>query len=492
MGDITGRGRVSTRVRGRRRAAVAVVAGAAVVAAIAAPSGAQDQTFRNGEAEATAQTFSANIVQGNANIGFTYGLSIANYRDTTGTAEARALDLGVFPTLFGVEQCDGSAPILNPATFPPKTRVDSGQADSANSRLASAYQPGMGSHGPGPLAGEQDATATKLPSSNAITRSQPADMFLLAVIGGKTESTAKLENGVREAHAVSTAEQLRVFGGLFTFYNVRWEATALSGGRTAASGGFLFERATVLGSPRTNEQVLADFAGFKKGLEDLLKPLGVTIKMPELVVDGGRARVTPMEFAVKDMPWGSKVIAPFLGDVQSLKEAMTKQLLEKDCKNESAIMLMDVFLNVLAGSGSIVIQAGGVEVFTADTDFSALEMDPLPVDSMLAAPIDAPVEVMPLEEIPFEEIPMDEIPLEDIPLETVDAPIETTEVAAVTSKKAATEETATATTGLVPSRYEDTDAGTAAAVVGLLGLLGAIGLSLGERLRSRRMSRRIP
>lgn len=484
--------------RGQRRspgrgAFAVVVTCAAVAATFAAPTGAQDATtFRNGEAEATAQTFSANIVQGNANIGFTYGRTIANYRDTTGTAEARALDLGVFPTLFGVEQCDGSAPILNPATFPPKTRVDSGDPAAPNSRVANAYQPGLGTHGAGPLAGEQDATATKLPSSRAVTRSQRADMFLLVVTGGRTEVTTKLENGVREAHAVSTADQLQIFGGLFTFHNVRWEATALSGARTATSGGFIFERATVLGSPRTNQQVMADFAGFKKGLEELLRPLGATIKMPELVVEGGRARVTPMEFSIKDIPWGAKVIAPFLGEVQPLKEAMTAQLLEKDCKNESALLLLDVILGVLAGSGSIVIQAGGVEVSTADTDFSALALDALPIDSLAQTPVDIPVDVLPIEEFPIEELPMEDLTISDVPLETFDTPIETTEIAASTPKAAAHEEVTTATTGLVPSRFENSNAGAAAAAVGLLGLLGAVGLSMGERLRARRTSRRIP
>lgn len=477
---------------GRRRGALAVIlAGAAITSSVfAAPSGAQDATgFRNGEAEATAQTFSVNIVQGNANIGFTYGRTIANYRDTTGTAEARALDLGVFPTLFGVEQCDGSAPILNPATFPPKTRVDSSDPAAQNSRLANAHQPGLGQQGPGPLAGDQDATATKLPSSRAVTRSQLADMFLLAVVGGKTEVTTKLENGVREAHAVSTADQLRVFGGLFTFYNVRWEATALSGNRTAASGGFLFDRATVMGAPRTNQQVMADFAGFKKGLEELLRPLGATIKMPELVVDGGRARVTPMEFAIKDMPWGAKVLAPFFGDIQPLKEALTKQALAKDCKNESALLLLDVFLGVLAGSGAVVIQAGGVEVSTADTDFSALAVDALPVDSLSQAPpLDTPVDVMPAD-IPMD-VPLDEIPMEETPIDSLATPVDAEIAAPAPRRMPASNDSAT--TGLIPSRYENTNSGAAAAAVGLIGLLGAIALSAGERVRARRMSRRIP
>lgn len=202
--------------------------------------------------------------------------------------------------------------------------------------------------------------------------------------------------------------------------------------------------------------------------------------------------MTPMEFSIKDIPWGAKVIAPFLGEVQPLKEAMTAQLLEKDCKNESALLLLDVILGVLAGSGSIVIQAGGVEVSTADTDFSALALDALPIDSLAQTPVDIPVDVLPIEEFPIEELPMEDLTISDVPLETFDTPIETTEIAASTPKAAAHEEVTTATTGLVPSRFENSNAGAAAAAVGLLGLLGAVGLSMGERLRARRTSRRIP
>jgi len=42
------------------------------------------------------------------------------------------------------------------------------------------------------------------------------------------------------------------------------------------------------------------------------------------------------------------------------------------------------------------------------------------------------------------------------------------------------------------TRFEDSTAGKAAIAVGVAGLLGAIGLSFGERLMSRRTSRRIP
>lgn len=477
-----------------RRSAVAAVTVAGVLApTLMAPSaGAADGGFRNGEADASAQTFSVNVTQGNANIGFTYGQSLANYRDTTGTADAKALDLGVLPTLFGVEQCDGSAPILNPATFPPQTRVDSTDPAAPTPRPAQAHQPGLGTRPAGPLAGEQDATATKLPSSRSTTRSEHADMYVLAVDGGSTEVTTKLEGGVREAHAVSTATQMRVFGGLFTFFNPRWEATARSGAVTTAEGSFTFERATVLGAPRSAEQAMADLEGFRRGLEQLLAPLGVQLQLPAVQVDGGHVTVTPMGFVLADMPWGAQVIAPFLGDIQPLKESLTHQLLDEDCKNESSLLVLDVVLGILGGSGSVQLHAGGVEVSTADTDFSAPPLPELPVDTTTDAPTEVAGDTLGFDALPLDDLAFDDLALDDLALDSFDTTVSDLPSTQTDTDTDGPAEVRTAAVDAVRApTFEDTDAG-AAALVGALALIAAIGLSLGERVRARRTSRRIP
>jgi hypothetical protein len=383
---------------------------------------------------------------------------------------------------------------MNPATFPPQTRVDSTDPAAPTSRPAKAFQPGLGTAPAGPLAGEQDATATKLPSSHSTTRSERADMFVLAVDGATTDVTTKLEGGIREAHAVSTATELRVFGGLFTFVNPRWEATARSGATTTAAGSFTFERATVLGVPRSAEQAMVDLEGFRTGLEQLLAPLGVKFQLPAVNVVDGRVEVTPMGFSVVDMPWGAKVIAPFLGDIQPLKESLTRQLLEEDCKNESSLLLLDVVLGILAGSGSVEIEAGGVQVSTADTDFSSAPLPQLPVDTTVTAP---PTEVAgesSFGELALDDFSFDSLAFDDLSLDTFDTGLDpaplTEPVAAEVSTKRAVEPAAAP--ALVASRFEDTDAGAAAALVGALALAAAIALSFGERFRARRTSRRIP
>lgn len=512
MGEPSRRARVTLGVTraGRRCAAAAAVVVCLLVAApgpfgSSAGAGEDDGQrlarqlgIRNGEAEASAATFALNVQQGNATIGFTYGQSFANYRDTTGTSEARALDLGVLPTLFGVEQCDGSAPILNPETFPPVTRTDSTESGAPTSRQAEAFQPGTGTAGPGPSAGFQDATATPQPSALATTESAPADIFVLAVEGGRTEVTADLTDGVRSARAVSSADELRVFGGLFTFEQPRWEAVARSGAREVASGGFTFSRATVLGVPRSPTEAMRDLEGFEAGLEELLAPLGVELELPELVVEDGRVRVTPMAFRIADMPWGAEVIAPFLGRVQPLREALTAQLLEEDCRNESALLIIDVLLGILAGSGTAEVLVGGVDVLTADTDFSAPPLQPLPVDSLAPPAPEVPLEVAPLDQVAPEPAPVEPFDSGSPgPVGSVPAPVApVVEAAPVVSSPTTTEpdrdREVAAAAPAASARSSGPLAGTAAVTVGLVGLLGAVGLSLGERFRARRTTRRIP
>lgn len=460
-----------------RRAALLAAAAAALVlpAAAPAPSGAQSDDFVNGEAEASADTFTLNIIQGNANIGFTYGRSIAGYRDRTASAEGRALDLGVLPTLFAVEQCDGSTPPMNPATLPPVTRVDSTEANAGRSRRVEVFVPGTDGGPHGPRAGFQDAMASPLPASRALTESVDTDVVLLALDGGRTEVTSRLEGRVRQAHAVVTADELRVFGGLFTFTEPRWEALARSGDVEEARGSFTFESATVLGVPRSHEEALRDFGEFERGLEQLLRPFGVQLDLPTVEVEDGKVEVTPMAFRVVDPPFGKQVLAPFFGSIQPYREAAARQAVAEDCKVALSITLLDVVLGVLAGSGSVEVLAGGAQAFTADTDFSAPPLEPLPVlDALPPPPMPAPPELPPP--------PPPVAPVEVAPATTT-PPDDGAEVAAATA-------TRPVRAAVPTSRFEDGEAGAAAVAVGLGGLVGALALAGGDRLLGRRRARR--
>ncbi len=458
--------------------------------------------FLNGEAQASATTFRFNILQGNANIGMSYGVALAGYRDTTGRSEARALDLGIFPTLFGVTQCDGSPPILNPATFPPLTTATSTDPEATIPKPAKAFMPGFGQDPASDFVGTQVATAVKGPSANASTDSETADMAFVTLVGGHSEVTSSMSGHVREARSAVTARELRVMGGLFVFREPRWEAIARSGKQTTTTGSFTFKGATVLGFERSPEDALRDLGEFKKGLEDLLRPLGAKLELPSVVVKDNRVQVTPMAFKLVDPPFGSELIAPFFANIQPLREAFNKSQLEADCKNETTLLLLDVVLGVLAGSGSVEIMAGGVEAWTDDTDFSSPEIAPVPQISTIP-PTPAVPAVEPVPETPYEEyIPGEYIPGTEGDLSYDDFSTDVPEVLPVTTgeKPAPQVKSKTKTrsgdreVAALPASttLDDTKAGTAAVAVGLAGLIGALGLAFGEHFKARRSTRRIP
>lgn len=467
--------------------------------------------FHNGEAMASGDTFRFNITQGNANVGYSYGAVLAMYRDRTGKADSRALDLGVIPTLFGVEQCDGSPPILNPETFPPFTLADSTDPDSDVPKPADAFMPNFKTHSAGPKVGTQIATATPLPSSKAETVSEKADLFFLVLKGGKSEATTSLKDHVREARAVVTATELRIMNDLFIFKDPRWEAVARSGRITDVSGSFTFRKAYVLGSPRSQAQALRDLDGFKKGLEDLLKPLGAKLELPKVVIDDNRVEVTPMSFKLVDPPFGSDMIKPFLNNIGPALKEFRDQELERDCKNETNLMTADLLLGILSGSGTIEIHTGGVDAWTDDTDFTIPDtgFGPLPETTIEGTPEVLGTAAIPPEEYEYdlegEYIPgtdgydYDDGYIDDY-VDDYDGDFEEDFVVDDTAvdDDATSTDTEPGSETTNPAKFAGRDelaeskAGTAAVAVGLAGLLGAIGLTFGEHIRERRTRRRIP
>lgn len=475
------------------RAGFLVIAVAAFGSSIGSAS---SDGFHTGDAQASADTFSLNLKAANATIGFTWGRSLAAYQDRTATSEGRALDLGVLPVLFSGVQCDGSPGILNADTLPPVSNADSSEPGSNASRRAQAFQPGIDGGPIGPSVGFQDATATALPSSRAITESAPADLGIIALDGGRTEVTTQLADQVRQAHAVVTADQLRVFGGLFTFNQPRWEATAESGARTTSTGAFTFASATVLGIPRSPADAMADLQGFKVGLEQLLAPLGVVLELPRVEVRDDGVKVTPMAFRIVNPPLGTQMIMPFLGQIDTQVQQWRKDLLAADCKNTTPLTVLDVLIGVLGGSGAAEILAGGVDVATHDTDYSIPPVEPIPESTAAPEPTTMAPPIVASDTI-VDSNSSDSGAYGDLTSgydtsTTVDltTPLGQTHPAPTTKTAAGPTEAALPTVAL--GGMEDGTAGQAGVAVGALALLGALGLSVGDRLVGRRSKRTIP
>ena len=298
----------------RRGAAVTLAALAISAFSSTAGAGAQDGVVR-GAATATADSVRVEITSSGVALGFVVGRATAQYKDLAADSEGRALDLGLLATILGQRQCQGKYdPVLNVATLPPKTIADSSLPGADQSRLTEVKTPAAGKAPAGAVVGTQDATATALPSSQAVTTTVLSDVGLISLTGATSSSDTHFEGGVRQAHAVSSATQLKVLGGLLTFENPRWEATARSGAASELTATFTFDSAALLGFPRTRKEALADLEGFKVGIEQLLSGLGVRFELPEVqhTTDKMGITISPMGFVIENPPIGRDLIFPFL------------------------------------------------------------------------------------------------------------------------------------------------------------------------------------
>jgi len=290
------------------------------------------------------------------------------------------------------------------------------------------------------------------------------------------------------------ADEMQMLNGMFRFVNPRWEAVARSGSTEELTGGFTFDMAYVFGIPRTPAQIMADLWSFAAGLSGALSGLGVHIDLPQVVKEGRTVRVTPMAFRITDPPMGAAALRPFFDNIRPLYDVMAEQLLRDDCNNQSTLQLADVVMQVLKGSGSIVIPVGGVEAGTDDRWFPPTEVATPPPVEVPEAPVEAP----PPSEAPYVPIdtptgsydtylpstPAADVPLADVAGETETAP-ETTEKS---NEVAAAPELPPAA---ISSRFEDGSKGGTATVVGIVAFALVIALAGGDRFVMGRAKRRI-
>jgi len=467
----------------------------------AAPASAEPTAFVKGGGSASADTLGFSIVTSSAKVGLTLGRSIADYRENTGRAEARAVDLGLLPVLFGeLSRCDETVALLPKAALPPVTAADSGEPGSDASRRVQVFYPGLNGDASVIPAGFQDATASRQPSSKAATETPTQDISFFGLINPRTEVSTQLVGQLRQAHAMMTADQLTVFGGMIRFEKPRWEAISLSGSSENAVGRFTFDRAFIFEIPRTPEQISSDMGGLDNVLNGLLGGLGVHFDQPKVVVEGRRVKVTPMVFRLTDPPLGTAALLPFFNNIAPYQQMLFDQLVEQDCNNRKAIQLVDVVLQVLKGSGSITIPVGGVEVNTDDKYFPPADAaGPLKTSDTVDEQATTPSSSTPRRSSnPSRSRSSGSTgfssPLVSSEPTAVEAAVETvapdTTVVGADAEKSAAPDMALPP-ALAAKAYQEGSTGGTATALGVLALVGACGLLAADRFRMRNGARRI-
>ncbi len=503
--------------RGTRRTWIcrcaAVLLGALAVSNLfsAATLGAQDTDgIVKGGANASADSMGFQIVNGGASLGWTLGRSTAAYRDITATSEGKEVDLGSLGALLGQPQCLGLfPPAINQDTMPPQTIADSATPGSDELQEAEVIFPRLLTDTtPDRIVGVQRASALPTPSSQSSTSTRNQDFGFFRVEGAESSAETSFENGVRTAHAVTTAKRIVVLGGLVVFYGPRWEATAQSGATDEESADFTFSSAQVFGNFVSGANLDRDLAIVESLVEGILQPLGVDLEFPEVTApfSGTGIAVSPMKLTMSDAPIGNGLLIPLL-NTDVLKQYRIDTV-EEDCRNETFWTILDALERALGGSGSLETLIGGVSATTDDTDYAFHPLEESAPPTVAPAPVATVEPTTPpalSEPTPFDPGTYDDfgdtggsygsdlgssygsdLGLTDSLSGTDEVAFDDTAVDEPTSSDSGdTKEIAAA------RRPSEDVSNVAAIVVGVLALLGAVALSLGDRVMGRRARRRI-
>jgi hypothetical protein len=468
---------------------------------------AADTGAQRGGANASADSMSFQIVNGGASLGWTFGRSIAAYRDVSATSQGLGLDMGALEALFTLPRCGGAEDALFRAEALPEKTVADSNGPLTKAGPVEVRFPGIEGQENGRVVGTQWAEAAKQPKATASTASVDQDFGFFRVEGAESSATTEYVDGVRTAHAVSLARRIIVLNGLAIFNNARWEATARSGADSSSTASFTFDSVKVFGNWVTGAQIGSNFAFLKALIETLLGPLGVTFELPTVgpaPADDG-VSISPLRIRLGPGPFAKGVLLPFLN--ADLMQRVREDTINEDCRRADFWTVIDAVQYALGGSGGIDTSVGGASASTTDTDFS---YTPLPEAPATTAPATTVPETTapPAGDLAFDssfdsgfdssfdsgfdssfDSGLDSSFDSGLDEGITDTSLDT--AAGATAEVAEVEEAADAEEIAAPAKPSGTS-DTAAVVVGVLALLGAVGLSLGDRVAGIRAGRRIP
>ncbi|MCP4435533.1 MAG: hypothetical protein GY812_08565 [Actinomycetia bacterium] len=324
-----------------------------------------------GGANAAADSMAFNIASAGASLGWTFGRSLAGYQDLTTTGEGRGVDLGALASLFALPQCDGELPpALDTDTLPELTVAESFGQGPQGPFESEVNLPQMAEDKSSPTAlGTQSAQSTN-DRAEGSTTTLTQDFGFFRVNDASSRAWVSFEDGVRTAHAVSRADRIEILGQV-VFVDPVWSATAKSGAEELAEGSFTFRGASVYGNWLSGRALEQNLDLFKWINETFLGPLGLRISFPEVTTPeiGDGVTVTPLKVDLIDSPLAKDLLFPLLDT--DLLETYREDSVSEDCRRETFWTVIDNLRYALGGRGALETHIGGVEVTTDDTDYSA-------------------------------------------------------------------------------------------------------------------------
>ena len=356
----------------RRAAALAALTALAsgALALLPAGAGAEDE-FIIGSGTAQAQILRAGPAAGQLALAPTVGLSLADYLGNSGRGEARVFEFGAL---------DGSIPqgLKDQTPSVRVTNADEGSDKGKDGSFAGAPSGSPFSAG----AIQQHADATKQPLGHSVVKMAGFSVpGAYEFSGGTAESTAGITKaGTREAHATVRIGNLSLGGGVVTLTGLKWESIQRTGADATNTGTFSIEGIQVAGqtlAPPAPDQLDAVFSQ----INGALAPTGLVLDPPHASKDGGIASVSPLGIRIVNSQVGNAVAAPVVGALQPVRQPVTDGLLNGPQPPDplpgpaTAILLADVFAGVATGAGRFDAELGGVSGYTEGTKYEGYNFD---------------------------------------------------------------------------------------------------------------------
>jgi hypothetical protein len=156
-------------------------------------------------------------------------------------------------------------------------------------------------------------------------------------------------------------------GGLFDLHGLRWRAHHRTGVDPFAEGTFELGGASVGGVPLP----IDDLTAAEDAMNQVLGQLGIRIGFPRVerfVEPADFVRVTPLIIEIRDNPAGAAVLGPILDITRDQRLQLMEELSEAFCQAAGALLVGDVAVSVVGGTGFLTIGLGGVEAASSDLE----------------------------------------------------------------------------------------------------------------------------
>lgn len=353
----------------RRTRVTAALSGAALGAAVLlAPQGVAQESepetgeIRNGTAKAIATVSAIAPGVGNLALGMTAGTAVTQVTNSLAQSTSQTANLGLVGDSLTAESCTGGDATFTREDLPQPVSVDNRGGD-ATRRAAEG-----GSEGSPGAFGEMSVAATEDPPSSSAQTTMAAlgDGSSVRLGGGEARALTRVIPGEgREAVAeVSTSLSL---GGVLDLHGLRWTAHHRTGVDPFAAGTFELGGASVGGLPLP----IDDLEALEDAMNTVLGELGIRVSLPRVerfVEPADFVRVTPLVIELRDTPVGKAVLGPVLDVTRAQRNQMYDDLVEVFCQAAGVLLVGDVAVSVVGGTGFLTIGLGGVEAQSSDLE----------------------------------------------------------------------------------------------------------------------------